>query len=168
MLAIIAVTFFCANWSKNKRLLKWSHFSLLKLISFCGLAIISSVIVSFVVGLLNESLFSKEFSYYAFYSKYAYAKFLMVFFIAVVPALFEELAYRGFLLEKLLQVVDKKQAIFISSFLFAIMHMSFISLFWLFPFALVLGIVRVKEETIWYGISIHFCFNLTACLLEFL
>jgi membrane protease YdiL (CAAX protease family) len=167
-LVAIAVTFFCDNWSKNKSLLKWTNFSLLKLISFCAIAVFSSVIVSFLVRQLNQSLFSKEFSYYAFYSQYAYGKALMIFFVAVMPALFEELAYRGFLLQKLLQLVDKKQAIFISAFFFAIMHMSFISLFWLLPFALILGFVRVKENTIWYGVFIHFSFNLTACLLELL
>jgi len=85
-----------------------------------------------------------------------------------MPALFEELGYRGYLLQTLLKVADKEQAIYISAFLFAIIHMSFISLFWLIPFALFLGFVRTKENTLWYGVSIHFCFNLTACLFDFL
>jgi membrane protease YdiL (CAAX protease family) len=84
-----------------------------------------------------------------------------------MPALFEELAYRGFVLGKLLLVVDKKQAIFISAFIFAIMHMSVLSLFWLVPFALPLAYVRIKENTVWYGIFIHFSFNCTACILDF-
>ena len=90
----------------------------------------------------------------------------MIFFVAVMPALFEELGYRGFLLQKLLQVVDKRQAIFISAFMFSIMHISFISLFWLFPFALFLAYIRFKENTLWYGVVFHFTFNLTVCLSE--
>ena len=166
MLAIVAITFFCDRWSKNKYLLVWRNFSPLKLLFYCATAIVGSLIISVLIGWLNQALFSEEFSYYAFYATNAYGKELMIFFVAVMPALFEELAYRGFVLEKLLQVVDKKQALFISAFLFAIMHMSFISLFWLIPFALYLAYVRLKENTLWYGVSMHFCFNLTACLME--
>ncbi len=148
ILAVIAVTFFCDNWSRNKLFLVWRNFSPLKLLSYCAAAIIGSVIVNVLVVWLNHALFSEEISYYIFYATHAYGKELMIFFVAVMPALFEELAYRGFVLEKLLQVVDKKQAIFISAFLFAIMHMSFISLFWLIPFALLFGLCPVEGKYI--------------------
>jgi membrane protease YdiL (CAAX protease family) len=96
-----------------------------------------------------------------------YAKLITILVVALQPAIFEELAFRGVLQEGLNKITDKKQAIFISAFLFTILHMSFISFFWLLPFALCLGYVRMKEETIWYGVLIHFCFNTTACFLEF-
>jgi membrane protease YdiL (CAAX protease family) len=167
-LAIVAVTFFCDKWSKNKYLLRWRSFSVKKLIFYCAFAITCSLIVHDTVTWLNRSLFSEEFSYYAFYQGYSYAKELTIFFVAIMPALFEELGYRGFLLEKLLQIVDKKQAIFICGFIFAIMHMSFISLFWLLPFGLLLAYVRIKEDTLWYSIFMHFSFNITACIIEIL
>jgi membrane protease YdiL (CAAX protease family) len=166
LLAIIAVAFFCDNWTQNKSLLIWRNFSLLRLLTYCTLAVAGSLVVSFVVGWLNQTLFSKEMSYYAFYATHSYGEELMIFFVAAMPALFEELGYRGFLLQKLLLTVDKKQAIFISAFLFAIMHMSFISLFWLIPFALLLAYVRIKENTLWYGVCIHFTFNFTVCVME--
>jgi len=165
-MAVSAVTFFLYNWQSTKVLLKWPGFSVIKLIAFCAVAAVGSIIVSFLVRWLNQSLFSKEFSYYSFYARHHYGEALMIFFVAVMPALFEELGFRGFLLQKLLQVADKKQAIFISAFMFAIMHISFISLFWLIPFGLLLAYVRVKENTIWYGVFIHFCFNFTSCLSE--
>ena len=87
--------------------------------------------------------------------------------VAVLPAIFEELAYRGIILQGLFKLAEERQAIFISAFLFAIIHMSFISFFWLLPFAIWLGNVRLKEKTIWYGVLIHFFFNLTACFFEF-
>ncbi|MHB8208237.1 CPBP family glutamic-type intramembrane protease [Mucilaginibacter sp.] len=168
LLAIVALTFFFNNWSKNKSILVWRNFSITKLIAYCGIAVVGSFFVNITVGWLNHSLFSKEYSYYALYATSKYGKELMLFFVAVMPALFEELGYRGFVLEKLLQIVDRKQAIFITAFLFAIMHMSFISLFWLIPFALLLAYVRIKENTLWYGVLIHFCFNFTACTIELL
>jgi membrane protease YdiL (CAAX protease family) len=166
LLAIIAVTFFCDKWSQNRSLLAWHNFSVLKLLSYCSIAIAGSFIVNFIVDWLNQTLFSEELSYYAFYATHSYGKELMIFFVAIMPALFEELGYRGFVLQKLLLSVDKKQAVFISAFLFAIMHMSFISLFWLIPFALLLAYVRIKENTLWYGVCMHFTFNLTVCVME--
>ena len=167
ILAGASVTFFAINWTRNKEILHWRGFSVVKLISYCSCAIGGSLVVSLIVDWLNKSIFSKEFSYYQFYSQYQYGKLLAIFFVSVMPALFEELAYRGFVIGKLLNVVDKKQAIFISSFLFAIMHMSFISLFWLIPFALCLGYLRIKENTLWYGVCVHFTFNFTVLIMEF-
>ena len=166
ILAIIAVTFFCDGWQKNKTLLAWPKFSFIKLLGYCLLAAVASFIVGYSVDWLNYTIFSKEFDYYGMYSKYRYGEILLIFFVAIMPALFEELAFRGYLLQKLLDISDKKQAIFISAFLFAILHMSFISLFWLMPFALLLGYTRIKENTIWYGVFFHFTFNFTACMLD--
>ena len=166
LLASCAVSFFFYNWQFTKSLLNWSSFSIIKLVLYCSSAILASLTVGFVVGWLNRALFSKVLSYYAFYEHLHYGKYIMIFFIAVMPALFEELGYRGFLLQKLLLVVDKKQAMFISAFLFAIMHTSIISLFWLVPFGLYLAIIRMKENTLWYGVCVHFCFNLTVCMSE--
>jgi membrane protease YdiL (CAAX protease family) len=168
LMAIIAVTFFCDDWAKNKSVLRWPNFSVIKLLGYITLAIVSSLFVSYTIGWLNHRLFSQDLYYYSFFANYKYAKVIMVFFVAAVPALFEELAYRGYVLEKLLDIIDSKQAIFVSAFLFAIIHMSIISLFWLIPFALLLGYVRTKENTLWYGVFIHFSFNLTVCILEFI
>jgi membrane protease YdiL (CAAX protease family) len=165
-LAIVAVIFFAINWSKLKSVLEWHNFSISRLLGYCGIAIVGSLIVSFVVGWMNRSLFSTDFSYYEFYASHRHSIALAIFFVAVMPALFEELGYRGFLLGKLMLVTDTRQAIFISSFVFAIMHRSVISLFWLIPFALLLAHIRTKENTLWYGICMHFCFNFTAVMLE--
>jgi membrane protease YdiL (CAAX protease family) len=167
MLATSAIVFFFHSWSLNKSLLTWNNFSLPKLLALIVIAAVGSLIIGFIVRWLNHVIFSKQFSYYAFYANHTYGKLLTVFFVAVMPALFEELGFRGFLLQKLLLVVEKKQAIIISAFLFAIMHLSFISFFWIFPFGLLVAYVRVKENTLWYGVFIHFTFNLTVCLAEF-
>jgi membrane protease YdiL (CAAX protease family) len=167
-LAVIATSFFFDNRTLSRTVLLWHRFSIAKLLGYCVIAFVASILVSYTVEWLNRSLFSEEFSYYQVYAGHSYSIALTILFVAVMPALFEELAYRGFVLGKLLHVVDKKQAVFISSFLFAIMHMSFISLFWLVPFALWLGYLRVKENTLWYGVCIHFTFNFTACMIEIL
>ena len=168
IMAINAIVFFALNWKENKKILVWRNFSLQKLAAYAGIAMTASILVHYSVGWLNTTIFPKEQHSYFFYRSALYIWLFVVFLDAVCPAIFEELGYRGYLMQTLLKVADREQVIYISSFLFAIIHMSFISLFWLIPFALFLGYVRIKEDTIWYGVFIHFCFNFTACLFELL
>jgi membrane protease YdiL (CAAX protease family) len=168
LMAISAVVFFAINWAENKTLLIWRNFSWQKVSAYATIAVAASFLVHYSVGWLNVVIYSKDESYYAFAKGNLFGEIFVIFFTAVMPALFEELGYRGYLLQTLLKVADPEQAVYISAFIFAIIHMSFISLFWLIPFALFLGFVRLKEGTLWYGILIHFCFNLTACMFELL
>jgi membrane protease YdiL (CAAX protease family) len=168
IIAGTAVIFFAYNWAENKQVLRWPNFSIQKLSAYCGLAMLGSFLVHYSVGWLNITIFSKEEHYYSFFAGSYGAIFLVIFLTAVLHALFEELGFRGYLLQVLLKVADNEQAIYVSSFLFAIIHLSFVSLFWLIPFALFVGRMRIRENTIWYGIFFHFCFNLTACLFELL
>lgn len=169
LLAINKVSFFFYNIAENRAILRWPNFSFQKLCAYCGLALTFSIGVHYSVEWVNSAIWSDDNTYY--YNLIGggrYYAFLIVFFTAVCPAIFEELGFRGYLLQKLLKVVDPQQAVFISSFLFAIIHMSFLSLFWLIPLALFLGYTRIREKTIWYGVFIHFSFNLGACLFELL
>lgn len=168
VMAISAVVFFCLNLNENKLLLTWKTFSLKKLLGYCFIAIVASCLVHYSVRWLNIVIYNKDEHYYQLLKGHFFGVLSVVLFTAIIPALFEELGYRGYLLSALLKVADKEQAIYIVSFLFAIIHLSFISLFWLIPFALFLGFIRVKENTIWYGVLFHFSFNLTACLFDLL
>jgi membrane protease YdiL (CAAX protease family) len=165
-LAVVAVVFVSLNWQACKPLFRWNNFSLAHLALYCICAIAAACLINFSADWINKNLFSKGISYYAFFARYRYAIALTIFFVSVMPAIFEELAFRVFLIEKLLVVTEKKQAALISGFMFAIMHMSFISLFWLLPFGMLLGYIRIKQNTMWYGSCIHFCFNLTACVID--
>lgn len=164
VLAITAIAFFCLDWKQNKTLLIWRNFSWPKLCAYLAIAMLASMFVQYSVDWLDITIYSQQQEYYANLKGNIFGEFLLVFFVAVVPAIFEELAFRGYLLQAFLKITDIKQAIYVSAFLFAIIHMSLISLFWLIPFALFISYVRVKENTLWYGVFIHFSFNLTACL----
>jgi membrane protease YdiL (CAAX protease family) len=132
-----------------------------------GIAIASSVAVQFSMKWLNQTLFETDTYYYYAFSDYKYPMLFMLTVVAVAPAIFEELAYRGFVQGALLKLVEKRQAIFLSSFVFALIHLSVLSFVWLLPFALLLGYVRIKENTIWYGVFIHFAFNAVNCVFEY-
>ncbi|MBC6109339.1 CPBP family intramembrane metalloprotease [Pedobacter sp. CCM 8938] len=165
-MAISAVIFFGYSWAENKVILKWPSFSLQKLAGLIIATILASIVVTFLVDHLNRDILNKELSYYSIFEFHKYGTYLMFASMALYPAIFEELAYRGYLMQKLLTVVDEKEAIYISSILFFIIHFSFLSIFWLLPFALFLGYLRIKTKTIWYGVFVHFFFNLTACFLD--
>ena len=161
-----AALFFINDWSENKVILKWPGFSILKLLGLIVGTILASVVVTFLVDNLNQFVFKKEVEYYSIFSFHKYGVYIMFCSIALYPAIFEELAYRGYLMQKLLTIVDEKEAIYISSILFFFIHFSLISVFWLLPFALFLGWLRIKTKTLWYGVFVHFFFNLTACFLD--
>ncbi len=154
-------------WKDLKAIFNWKKFSVLKIGSYACIAVIAAIVVNYAVKWLNRTIFDTESYYYYAFSHLKYAKLITILTVALQPAIFEELAFRGVMQQGLTKITDNRQAIIISAFLFTILHMSFISFFWMMPFALWLGYLRMKEETIWYGIIIHFCFNTTACFFEF-
>lgn len=87
--------------------------------------------------------------------------------ISVVPALAEEFAVRGVVLQPLRRYGDRF-AILASALLFAIMHGNLIQA----PFALIAGIglgyAVCITNSIWTGVLIHFCNNLYSVIIEFL
>lgn len=91
-----AVIFFAINWKKNKYLLKWPDFSLQKLSAYCGIAIAGAFLVHYSVGWLNHTMFPQEEEYFLFYKGNLLASVILVLFMAVTPALFEELGFRGY------------------------------------------------------------------------
>ena len=167
VLSVVTIIYATILRKELLHLFRWAHFSVLKVLIYGSAAIAAAVLVNVSVKWLNRTIFDSESYYYYAFSHLKYAKLVTVLMVGLQPAIFEELAFRGVLQQGLNKVVDTKQAIFISAFLFALLHMSFISFFWLLPFALCLGYIRVKEDTLWYGVIIHFCFNTTACFLEF-
>ena len=164
--AVASIWFFTSSWGENKFLLRWSSFSFPKLIGLIVATIVASFIVQLLVGYLNEFVFQKDYSFYFTYAGHEYGNYIMIVSVALFPALFEELAYRGFLMQKLLKVVDTTEAIYITTILFFLIHFSMISFFWMLPFGFLLAYVRMKTKTLWYGVVMHFFFNLTACIVE--
>jgi membrane protease YdiL (CAAX protease family) len=167
VIACITLLFLAFTWKNIQHLFQWKGFTVPKLMVYSITAVLFAIGVNLFVRWLNKNIYDQDVYFYYSFGHLAYPKLTMIVIIALLPAIFEELAYRGIILHGLLHVLDEKQAIFVSAFLFALIHMSFISFFWLLPFAIWLGNIRWKENTIWWGVVIHFCFNATACLLEF-
>jgi uncharacterized protein len=136
-----------------------------------GLTIVGAAIAGLVVTALAELI---QFSIQddIFYSTYLFEDtnnpFLWaVLFICVQPAFFEEIAFRGFLYSNLEKVTTAKSAIYITAFIFGIIHLAIISMLWLVPAGLIFAFMRMKYHTLWYGIVGHFTYNFVITVIDF-
>jgi membrane protease YdiL (CAAX protease family) len=154
------------NFDAIRPLLKFHNFNIVRLAGCISLAVIASVIVNIIVSKLNFSFFGTDSSYYSRYSVYVMPAAVMIYSIALNPAIFEELAFRGVLYNYLNAFLNERLVVIVTGFAFAIMHLSFVSLFWLVPFGILVGAMRRRFGTIWYGVIFHFIFNLVAVLFD--
>ena len=131
-------------------------------ISFLTL-IISNFVTSFFI-LAAESV-GFEFEIYPFEAAKNVPDFLWQFLAtAITPALVEEFAMRGVVLQSLRKYGDSF-AIIVSAVIFALMHGNMVQT----PFALILGIVIgwfvVITDSLWTGIAIHLMNNTYALVV---
>ena len=122
-----------------------------------------AIIVYYVVDYFDDSITIS--STYIF-RELPFPLLFAIFSVAVVPAISEEIMFRGIILEKLNKMAGPLSAIVTSSFLFSIAHLSFFSFFWQIPWAWAIAKMRLKYHTLWYGVIIHFVHNTTVVLLD--
>ena len=166
VLALIAGLFARLNRKMVLPALRFNNFSVFVLLVIILSAAVFAFVVNICVHQLNISLFRNDVSYYRAYRLYKFPVLLMIYSIAIMPALFEELAFRGVLYGYLNVFLDDRLVVILTGFAFATIHLNFISLVWLIPFGVILGALRRRYDTIWYGVIFHFVFNLTACLMD--
>lgn len=166
ILAVITLRFVWLNWSEMRPVIRFNNFKWSVLAIVVSIAAIGSLLVTISVRELNVSFFHTDFSYYEAYRLYNYPVLVMIYSIALMPAIFEELAFRGVMYNYCGNFLDERLVVALTAFLFAIMHLNLMSLVWLIPFAFFIGSLRRKYNTIWYSIIFHFTFNLTACLFD--
>ena len=88
-----------------------------------------------------------------------------LFIMALLPAIAEELFFRGALQKTLLRMSGKPWlAILISSAVFGLLHGTFFKLLPIFSLGLLLGTVYHITRNLWYTITIHFANNAFAVL----
>jgi membrane protease YdiL (CAAX protease family) len=88
-----------------------------------------------------------------------------LFIMALLPAIGEELFFRGSLQKALLRLSNKPWfAIITSSTVFALLHGTFFKILPIFTLGVILGIVYYVTRNLWYTILIHFLNNAFAVL----
>lgn len=134
-----------------------------------GAIIAGSMLAAYCVDQLGGAIerMSGEYWEMYMYEDTMYPVVLSLISIAVFPALFEEIAFRGVLFTQLNRVMSTTATIGVTAIAFSILHLSPISLIWIFPIGLVTGWLRMKTGVIWYGMILHFTYNATIVLLYF-
>lgn len=130
-------------------------------------ALVGAVLVDAFAEVIERSAFG-EGIYDTYESEDTAAPLLWaIIFTCVFPAVFEEVAFRGFILNGIANLTSREAAVYVSSFLFGIMHFSILSLFWLVPLGVAFAWLRIRYKTLWYGIIAHFFYNLFITLIAF-
>lgn len=88
-----------------------------------------------------------------------------VLFICLQPAVFEEIAFRGVIQGTLQSIIGPWQAVLASAAMFAILHLSVVSIPHLLFMGLVLAWLRLGSGSIYPGMIVHFLHNLL-CLVD--
>ena len=95
-------------------------------------------------------------------------KILIIFiFYATLPAIFEEIFFRGLIFDKLKLIYSTNKSIIISSILFCLLHLvygSFLLILFIFPISIFLGYLRNRYNNLFYPIVAHFIYNFVVIL----
>ncbi len=164
-LIVIGFTFF--DFKNILKLFKIPKINLLILLGVLIIPIVSGISVYYGIDFINSVLFEENDNYYQGYADYPNPFFWSILFVAIFPPIFEELAFRGVLFNQLSKITTTRVTITLAAFIFALAHLSVISLLWIFPFGLLLGFLRHKYNTLWLGMIIHFIHNLIVLSLDY-
>ena len=93
-----------------------------------------------------------------------WADILLVTFILILVSFSEELVFRGYILNNLLQSMPKMPALLVSAFLFAGFHtlnpgMSLIGFLHIFIAGVLMGTNYIFSRNLWFAIFFHFSWN---------
>lgn len=129
------------------------------------LSVVIAVCVIGLSNLLNRTLFENQ-EYINWAESTSFPLLYGILSTAIQPAIVEEITFRGLVYTCLNEVMGWRSAVLLSAFMFALAHMSVISLFWLIPAGIFYGYLRYRYKTIWYGVAAHFIHNSTVVIYE--
>lgn len=92
---------------------------------------------------------------------------LSILLLAALPAIFEELVFRGILLNGLRDGLGDTSALLMSAFLFAIMHGSIQQLIYPFILGMVLGWIAMRTGSTFSSMLVHFLNNTIAVVINY-
>lgn len=137
--------------------------AILTMLGALALSILVTIIANAIQITIQDDVFYDTY----LFEDTAYPYLFSVIFICLQPALFEEVAFRGFLFSNVQKLTTPNGAMYVTGFLFGIIHLAFISMLWLVPLGLIFAFLRIRYNTIWYGVIGHFFYNLGVIVLEY-
>lgn len=165
--AIIVLAFLILNFKSVVSLFKLKRHNGLLILKLLITAPLLALVVNFLGKNMNQEVFdTSEFIYYNQFKDSPAPLLFSIISIGIFPAVFEEIAFRGIFFNQSLKIMGLKPTIFITSILFTILHISLVSVLWIFPFGLFLGYLRAKHRTLIYGMIFHFAYNTSIILIQ--
>lgn len=92
--------------------------------------------------------------------------FVDVLIICIIPAMFEEVLFRGITLAEYERIYGTKKAIFMCAIVFSLMHGSLVALIPQFLIGLFLTYIVFKTNSVYSGVIGHFVINITTLLMQ--
>jgi membrane protease YdiL (CAAX protease family) len=164
---LLTIMFSLFDFKRILKLYTFRYINLKNLAFSVIFPICTAGIVYFGIEWLTRVLGEESYNMFYDYGMYENSFFWAFIFVAIIAPVFEELAFRGYLFNQLLNVTNARVTIIATALIFALVHFSFISILWIFPFGIVLGYLRYKYRTLWLGMIVHFIHNFLVLLLEY-
>lgn len=171
------------GFEKPAQYLKWQHpLSLITILSMLIMAFAMIPVANFL-GFLNEGLYLPEFLDFLRVIEEQTIRVteqflimethldlvLMILLIGVVAALGEELLFRGVLQNLFLEWWGSKHlAVWITAFLFSVIHLQYQAILPRFVLGALIGYVYVYSGNLRSSIFLHFFYNTTLLIITFL
>lgn len=165
--ALIVLIFFFSDTSSVIKLFKFGRKRTLIILLLFVVTPLFALLVYYFAGFLNHEIFDKSENVYYNQFKDSPAPLMFTLIsVAIFPAIFEEIAFRGIMFSELIKVTRLKPAIIVSSVMFTLLHLSLLSALWIFPLGLVFGYLRARHRSIAYGMIGHFIYNASIVLYQ--
>jgi membrane protease YdiL (CAAX protease family) len=123
------------------------------------------LLMSLFVGILTSALGLEGTKMTDVFKEKGYGFFIVVISVAVIPGIFEEIAFRGIIQSTLMKNMKPWAAIIASAAVFGIIHLQFLN-FGIFFLGIYLGWLRWRSGSIYPGILAHFGHNFTVVFVE--
>jgi len=108
-----------------------------------------------------------EFNLVEPFSLGGYGPWVVVLVVCVMPAIWEEVAFRGLIQGQLGKAVGRREALLMTAVLFTIIHLSALSAPYLLLLGITLGVLRQRSGSLIPGIALHFVHNLVVVIIEY-
>jgi membrane protease YdiL (CAAX protease family) len=164
IVSILTIVFF----KYSKGIFSFKTFKFKKLLFYSSIQIGITLLCFSGIYILKKSFDIEKNNYIVNYLTSPNPLLFATISIAIFPAITEEIAFRGILFGQLTKLISNNSSIFVTGFIFALVHFNFLSFFWLIPAGIFYGWMREREGIIWYGTILHFLHNFSVIFIEYI
>ena len=143
---------------------RWGNNGLKSFVSVIGGLLLFYIFMWLYIK-LAASIGIDQISYLKDFREHNWPIWSAFFLICLCPGVFEEIAFRGFIMSSLEKVGSRREALVIQAAMFSILHMLPAIFISHFIMGLLLGVIRQRSRSLYPGMLFHAAWN-TIVLLE--